>query len=285
MHLFITGTSGRVGSAIVADVLAHGHTVVATDQVQPRTPVAAPAGAYRFVQMELDNVDALKAAMDGCEGLIHMAAIPHPREHPDEFVFNNNMSACFNTFQAASLLDIRKVVAASSLSALGTVWAEPPFLPLYVPIDEKHPLLPHDCYSLSKGLAEDIGHMFHRRTGMQVAMMRFPWVVQPAEFPEMATRVAANLAEYAPHLWTYVDVRDAATGCRQAIEHDGLGFDVFDITAADTIAERPTMDLMAEFAPNVEVRARLKGNDSVFTCERAAKAFGYAPQWSWRQSA
>jgi nucleoside-diphosphate-sugar epimerase len=284
MQLFVTGTSGRVGSAIVTDLLAHGHTVVATDQVPPRTPVETSAGAYRFVQMELDNVEELKAEMAGCEGLIHMAAIPHPRQHPDEFVFNNNMTSCFNTYQAASLLDIRKVVAASSLSALGTVWAEPPFLPLYVPIDEEHPLLPHDCYSLSKALAEDIGHMFHRRTGMQVVMMRFPWVIQPFEYPDMVKRVAEDLAAYAPHLWTYVDVRDAATACRQAIERDGLGFDVLDITAADTIADRPTMDLIAEFAPSVEIRARLEGYDAVFTCERAVKAIGYQPRWSWRQA-
>ena len=284
MHCFVTGTSGRIGGAIVTDLLANGHTVVATDQNPPRTPVEAPEGAYRFIQMELDEVEPIKAAMSGCDALIHMAAIPSPGRHPDEVVFNNNMTAAFNTFQAASLLDIKKVVVASSLSALGTVWAPKPFLPHYAPVDEDHPLEPHDCYSLSKGLVEDIGKMFHRRTGMQVVAMRFPWVIQPFEYPEAIKNVREHLADYAPHFWTYVDVRDAATACRQAIERDGLGYDCFDITAADTIAARPTMDLLAEFAPGVEIRTPIDGCNAAYTCERAASAIGYSPKWSWRQA-
>jgi nucleoside-diphosphate-sugar epimerase len=284
MQCFVTGTSGRIGSAIVTELLAHGHTVVATDQNPPQTPVDAPEGVYRFIQMELDQVEPIKAAMTGCDALIHMAAIPSPGRHPDEVVFNNNMTAAFNTFQAASLLDIRKAVVASSLSALGTVWAPKQFLPHYVPMDEQHPLAPHDCYSLSKGLVEDIAKMFHRRTGMQVAAMRFPWVIRPSELPDAVKNVNEHLAEYAPHFWTYVDVRDAATACRQAIEADNLGYDCFDITAADTIAERPTMDLLAEFAPGVEIREQIAGNNAAYPCRRAAQAFGYAPKWSWRQA-
>lgn len=285
MKVFVTGASGRIGSAIVTDLLAHGHTVVATDQVAPRQPVEAPAGAYSFTQMELDEVEPIKNAMAGCDALIHMAAIPSPGRHPDEVVFNNNMTAAFNAFQAASLLDIRNVVVASSLSALGTVWAPKPFLPLYAPVDEDHPLLPHDCYSLSKGLVEDIAKMFHRRTGMQAVAMRFPWVINPSEYPVAVKNVRERLAEYAPHFWTYVDVRDAAAACRQAIETGGLGYDCFDITANDTIAERPTMELLAEYAPSVEIREEIPGNNAAYTCERARKAIGYAPKWSWRQSA
>jgi len=197
----------------------------------------------------------------------------------------------------AGLLDEADVVVVSAgssvgardettgaVSALGTVWAPKQFLPQYVPVDENHPLAPHDCYSLSKGLVEDIAKMFHRRTGMQVVAMRFPWVIRPSELSDAVKNVNAHLAEYAPHFWTYVDVRDAATACRQAIEADNLGYDCFDITAADTIAERPTMDLLAEFAPGVEIREQIAGNNAAYTCRRAAQAFGYAPKWSWRQA-
>lgn len=283
MHCFVTGASGRIGSAIVTEMLDHGHSVVASDQIPAREDRSAAGDNYRFVLMGLDDVEAIKAAMEGCDSVIHMAAIPAPGRHPDEVVFNNNMNAAFNVLQAASLLGIKKAVVASSLSALGTVWAPTPFLPQYAPVDEDHPLLPHDCYSLSKGLIEDISKMFNRRTGMQIVAMRFPWVLRPSEYAEAVGKVRDDLAGYAPHFWTYVDVRDAAQACRKAIEADGLGYAVFDITANDTIAERPTMELLAEYAPGVEIREPIEGVNAAYTCERAREAIGYDPQWSWRQ--
>lgn len=285
MQCFVTGASGRIGSAIVTDLLAHGYTVVATDQVVPREQRDAPDDAYRFIQMELNDVDAIKDAMAGCDAVIHMAAIPSPGKHPDEMVFNNNMNAAFSVLQAAALLGIEKAVVASSLSALGTVWAPTPFLPEYAPVDEAHPLKPHDCYSLSKGLIEDIAMMFHRRTGMEIAAMRFPWVLRPSDYAEAVPNVRDHLAEYAPHLWTYVDVRDAATACCLALETEGYGCDVFNIVAAETIAETPTTELLDAYAPGVERRKTFAGNEAAFSSEHAHRVLGYSPHWSWRQPA
>ncbi len=282
MQCFVTGVSGRIGSAVVTELLANGYDVVGTDQVEPAEGLGSPRDSYTFIKMPLDDAEKIAEAMAGSETLVHMAAIPHPTGYRPEFVFNNNMTSAFNVMQAAADAGIKRAVVASSLSALGTVWAPKTFVAQYVPIDEDHPLLPFDCYSLAKGLIEDIGKMFHRRTGMQIAAMRFPWVLRPSDYAAAIPGVAKDLAFGAPHCWSYLDVRDAAIACRQALEPADYGYGTFNIVASDSLSDIPTAELLATYAPSIEVRVPIKGTGSGYSTERARKAFGFEPKYSWR---
>src|SRR5919198_518246 len=69
---------------------------------------------------------------------------------------------------------VRELVAASSVNALGITMAERPFLPKYLPIDEEHPRLPQDAYSLTKLIDEEILAALHRRTGLRTIAIRPP---------------------------------------------------------------------------------------------------------------
>ena len=282
MHCFVTGVSGRIGGAVVTELLANGYTVIGTDQVEPAEGAGSPRNAYTFIKMPLDDVEQITEAMAGSETLVHMAAIPAPVGYRPEFVFNNNMTSAFNVMQAAADAGVKRAVIASSLSALGTVWAPEPFVAQYVPIDEEHPLLPFDCYSLAKGLIEDIGRMFHRRTGMQIAAMRFPWVLRPGEYADAIPRIANDLAYGAPHSWAYVDVRDAAIACRQALEPNAFGYGTFNIVASDSLSDVPTQELIETYAPSIEIRAPIEGTGSAFSIEKARATFGFEPKYSWR---
>ena len=70
-----------------------------------------------------------------------MAAIPAPGHHPAEVVFRNNVMSTFNVLEAATLLNVRNLVLASSISALGLAYRHRDFNPLRIPVDETHPLL------------------------------------------------------------------------------------------------------------------------------------------------
>jgi nucleoside-diphosphate-sugar epimerase len=280
MRILVTGSSGRVGQAVVCDLLANGHEVVGADQ---RRPAGRPTD-HRFVETDLGDVGQVAGALAGCDAVVHLGAIPAPYGHADEVVFLNNVRATFATLQAASLLGVKKAVIASSISALGTAYAPVPFAPLYAPVDEAHPLLVKDCYGLSKEVDERTGEMFHRRTGMQVVAHRFHWVAHREEARERAgeLRAAAGVADWWRLLWGYVDVRDAATACRRGIEVDGLGFEPFNIVAADTLADAPTEDLIRAHAPSVEIRRPIPGTASAFAIDKAKRLLGWEPAHTWR---
>jgi nucleoside-diphosphate-sugar epimerase len=216
--------------------------------------------------------------------VIHLGAIPGPRADADEVVFANNTRATFAVLQAARLLGVGKAVIASSISALGPSFSPEPTTPLYAPVDEDHPLLGADPYALSKEVDERTGAMFHRRSGMAVAALRFAWVIRQKDMAESAARIQRNPAGSSRTLWSYVDIRDAAAATRLALEAAGLQFEVFNVAAADTISDIPTETLLREYAPSVEVRQPIPGNASAYSIEKAKRMLGHAPAHSWRDA-
>lgn len=285
MKVLVTGGSGRIGQWAIAELLRHGHEVVNADRVAPAASRApAEAREVRFIQTDVTDVGQVAGALAGCDGLIHLGAIPSPYRHADEVVFTNNVTGTFAALQAASLLGVKKVVIASSLSALGTAYAPTPFAPRYAPVDEAHPLLNHDCYGLSKEVDERTAEMFHRRTGMQVAALRFHWVAYADEAAERASQLAKDprFDNWWRLLWGYVEIQDAATMCRLALEADGIGFEPFNVTAADTLSTIPTEELLRTYAPEVELRAPIEGCGSAFSLEKGRRLLGYNPTGTWR---
>jgi nucleoside-diphosphate-sugar epimerase len=285
MKVLVTGGSGHIGQWVIAELLGRGHEVINADRAAPSVGRApAEAREVRYIQTDVGNVGQMAGALSGCDAVIHLGAIPAPYRHPDEVVFANNVTGTFATLHAASLVGIKRVVMASSLSALGTAWAPVPFPPVYAPVDEAHPLLNHDCYGLSKEVDERTAEMFHRRDGMQIAALRFHWVAYADEAAEKAKQIDADPRHdnWWRLLWGYVEIEDAATMCRLALEANGIGFDMFNVTAADTLSSIPTGDLIAEFAPDVELRAPIPGNETAFSLEKGRRILGYNPTGTWR---
>ena len=65
-----------------------------------------------------------------------------------------NVLSTYNVLEACAVLNINKVVVASSESSYGICFASDFFAPKYLPIDEAHPQLPEDSYGLSKVVNE-----------------------------------------------------------------------------------------------------------------------------------
>ncbi len=285
MRVLVTGGSGRLGQYVVRDLADHGYDVVNADR-RPPVAGAVAADAAHFRETDLSNVGQVAGALVGCEAVIHLGAIPAPYGHADEVVFSGNTGATFAVLQAASLLGVGKAVVASSISALGTAWAPRRFPPLYAPVDEEHPLLVHDAYGLSKEVDERTCEMFHRRTGMSVLAHRFHWIAYAEEAAAKAAELRADptVDDWWRLLWGYVDVRDAAAACRLGIESTGLGFEAFNIVAADTLSETPTEELLRRHTPQVDLRRPLMGTASAFAIEKARRLLGYVPRHSWREA-
>ena len=279
-RILVTGASGKLGQAVVEELVAHDYEVVGAD----RRPAPLPRHQVRFAEIELGDVGQVAGVMSGSQAVIHLGAIPGPRRDADEVVFTNNTRATFAVLQAAHLVGVRKAVIASSISALGPSFSPDPTTPLYAPVDEEHPLLGADAYALSKEVDERTAAMFHRRDGMAVAALRFTFVGRPDETVESAARLKENPSTGSRTLWSYVDIRDAAVAARLALEAAGLTFEVFNVSAADTLSDIPTEKLLRDYAPSVEVRQPIVGYGSAYSIEKARRVLDYQPAHSWRDS-
>ena len=281
-RVVVTGGSGKVGRACVADLLAHGYEVVNVDTVPPA------AENCPFVQADLTDfgqaLEVLSEVDDrlrDIDALVHLAAIPAPGRNPNAVIFKVNTLSTYNVFEAARRLGIRNIIWASSETVLGIPFDTPP---PYAPVDEEYPARPESAYSLSKLLGEEMAKQFCRwDPELKIIGLRFSNVMEPADYARFPSFDAdARLRKW--NLWAYIDARDAAQAIRLAIEAPIKGAEVFIIANADTVMSRPNAELMAEVFPGVPLKDNLGDNETLLSIERARRLLGYEPKYGWRDA-
>jgi nucleoside-diphosphate-sugar epimerase len=277
----VTGGSGKLGRAVVAELLAHEWEVFNLDIAPPRERLCP------FTRIDLTDfgqtVDALNGVDDlhgGLDAVVHLAAIPGPTQAANTATFTNNIACTYHVFAAARQARIRNVVWASSETLLGLPFTTPP---PYLPVDEEYPARPETHYSLAKHLEEQMAAQFCRwDLALKMIGLRFSNVMEPADYAEFPS-FDADPALRRWNLWSYIDSRDGAQAVRLALAHDGLGVDVFVIANADTVMSSRTSDLVAAVFPGVPVRKEFGEHESPLSTDKARRVLGYRPAHSWRE--
>lgn len=277
-RVLVTGGSGKVGKWTIAELQAHGYEVISADRRR--------AENVRTMEVDLCDLGQTFGVMSGVDAVVHLAAIPSPNGNPPEVVFHTNMMSTFNVLQAAATLKIRKVVIASSLSALGLAYAFRPVELQYFPIDEAHPLLAQDAYGLSKILGEDLAEGFALRDpSLSVTSLRFTLILSPDEMGTEIPKLQLREDFSASVLWTYIDVRDTAECIRLALEDETPGHQAFYVNAPDTYVQVPTHKLLERYYPNVQLRNALSDEYSApIDCSAIQRQTGFVPKYRWQRT-
>ena len=144
---------------------------MSTSSISRPTP---PIAGLSYAQCDILDYTALSKQVEGCDAIVHLAAIPSTMTHPDSTLFSITVAGTYNVFEAADRAGVKRIAQASSINAFGGYWGCDDRQYDYFPLDEDHPLHTTDAYSLSKQLVEEIAAYYHRRSGIDSVSFRFP---------------------------------------------------------------------------------------------------------------
>src|SRR6266511_3185580 len=177
-HYLVTGGAGFIGSHLTEELVRRGHRVRVVDSLitGKRSNLDHIAGV-EFVEGDLADLEVARAAVEGCEFVLHQAAIPSvPRSVNDPITSNRaNVDATLNVLVAARDAGVKRVVYAGSSSAYGNT----PTLPKR----EDMPSGPLSPYALQKLVAEQYCQMFTELYGFETVTIRYFNVFGPRQDP------------------------------------------------------------------------------------------------------
>ncbi|MFB6219639.1 MAG: NAD-dependent epimerase/dehydratase family protein [Halobacteriaceae archaeon] len=279
--VIVTGGLGRAGRWVL-DALADDYDVVCLDFDHPGSD-----DRVEFIAADLadggETRDAIGAAAP--DAVVHLAAYPNTRHHAGSTVFENNVESAYNVLDAAGRAGA-DAVWTSSTAAYDRLYHPEAWPPDRLPVEESYPQASASPYATSKIAGEAVAEMVHRRHGVPVVSLRPTLVVFPGD-----ERMAENRAAFPPEAPTgnflsYVDARDLAALVAAALDADLAGHDheAYNVTADDQYLGRETTDALDAVYGELPADCELSGEDALFSNRKAREAFGWAPEYTWRET-
>ena len=289
MRVFFTGGSGKAGKHAIRYLLEQGHQVTNADMVPSGLDVPellidlTDAGQVIGAMSQYAGWDDLEDGVPTYDAVVHFAAVPRILIGTDGECFRQNTLTTYNVIEAAVKLGIRKVIFASSETAYGVCFARGEVKPLYVPVDEDHPTVPHDSYAMSKVCNEATARSFQARTGFDIYGLRINNVIEPHEYAELAPAWTQDAATRRRNIFAYIDARDLGHMVDCCLKTDGLGYEVFNVANDDSSVTITSDAVIARFYQGVEVRRQMRPNETFYAIEKARRMLGFAPKHGWRE--
>ncbi len=170
-RVLVTGSSGFLGGAVAARLLAAGHDVLGVD------PLPSPPGAtHRHVTDDLSDRARLDAVLAEARPthVLHAGGVSGPMVIADQpaSIMAINVGGTLNLVQAALAAGVGSFVHCSSIAAVGSCDDTGP-----IGIDQ--PLRPDTPYGCSKAAVEFILQGLWRRVPMQLCALRFTGIYGP----------------------------------------------------------------------------------------------------------
>lgn len=219
MNVLVTGGSGFIGSHVVDRLLAVGITPRIFDMVP--SPWHAE-GRIDTRLGELADADAVRAAMEGCDAVLHLAAMADVNQVALDPVFTEevNSRGTLNILEAARATGCPRVVYAS------TIWVYNGHSEAQV--DEDAELaLPNHLYTATKLAGEMYCTSYAELYGVEHTILRFgipygPRARPAAVVPQFIRKALAGepltIAGRGDQSRRFVYVEDLAEGCVKALQ-------------------------------------------------------------------
>ncbi|MBF6025980.1 NAD-dependent epimerase/dehydratase family protein [Lysobacter niastensis] len=155
MKLLVIGGNGFLGSSLVEALRKAGHAVRVLDRTPARRDVDWAGTEYLLGGLE--DAGTLESALEGIEGVFHLASstVPGTSNRDPVFDVESNLVGALRLIEAMQRAGTRRIVYFSSG---GTVYGNPDASP----VREDHPLRPISSYGVVKVAIENYLMMYWR---------------------------------------------------------------------------------------------------------------------------
>jgi len=273
MKVFVTGSRGLIGAEVARGLERLGVEWCGFDLADGQ---------------DILDRKSLAKAMEGCDAVLHSAALLGHADQDQDEVFKVNVVGTQNVVSGVQQLGIRRLVYLSSVNVLGVFKGERP--PDYLPIDDDHPLYPKSAYGVAKYLAEEICRLACVESDLSCIALRPPGVWPAERYGQVRTWLTGHPETPDQATWEYgafIDVRDLATACIRALTQPIKGFHAMLFTANDIATSGPDSRSLAKLmCPDSRWRGgavyEVDRNRSLVDCRLARSIIGFEPKFTWQ---
>src|SRR3954470_19548899 len=293
-HYLVTGGAGFIGSHLTEELVRRGHRVrVADSLVTGKRSNLDHVPGVEFVEGDLADLTFARGAVNGCQFVLHQAAIPSvPRSVQDPITSNTaNVDATLNVLVAARDAGVKRLVFAASSSAYG----DTPTLPKH----EGMPTNPLSPYALQKVVGEQYLQMFTRLYGLETVSIRYFNVFGPRQDPPSpysgvsSVFATALLENRSPTIYgdggqtrDFTYVANVVDGVLRACEAPGASGEVINVATGGRISLNTLFRSMRDIIGGNVEPTYLPGRqgdvrDSQADISKAKALLGYEPTVSF----
>src|SRR4051795_13244136 len=293
-HYLVTGGAGFIGSHLTEELVRRGHRVrVADSLVTGKRSNLDHIPGVEFLEGDLADLAFATKAVEGCQFVLHQAAIPSvPRSVQDPITSNiANVDATLNVLVAARDAGVKRLVFAASSSAYG----DTPTLPKH----EGMPTNPLSPYALQKVVGEQYLQMFTRLYGLETVSIRYFNVFGPRQDPSspysgvISVFATALLENRSPRVYgdgeqtrDFTYVANVVDGVLRACEAPKASGEVINVATGGRISLNQLFRTMRDLVggsvePTYEAARAGDVRDSQADISKARALLGYEPTVSF----
>lgn len=216
MRVLVTGSSGFLGRHVVEAHRQAGHEVIGLDQVPPEPSASAgeqPGDGVERIVGDIRDVDAVTAALDGCDAVYHLAAVADLGAAAKDPL----RAAEVNVVGTSAALEACRRAGVSRFVHASTVYVHASAGSVYRTTKRAAESLVHDCAEL---------------WGLRPTVLRFGSLYGPGADPDNAIRriISMALTEGRIDFWgdgtevrEYIHAADAARLAVRALDDRFIG--------------------------------------------------------------
>jgi nucleoside-diphosphate-sugar epimerase len=233
MKVAVTGSGGFIGSNLVKKLAVSNFEVF---EISRKTG---------FNLLKWSSIKDIKR----CDVIIHLAAktyVPNSFANPGNF-YRTNINLTLNALELARKWNARFIYMSSYLYGN----------PIYLPVDESHPISPHNPYAETKLISEELCKAYSRDFGVKGVFFRLfniygrgqkdlfliPEVIEKIKYGKVLT-----LKDPRPKR-DYIHIDDTISAIIASLNYEYDGFDVFNLGTGKSRSVEEVVNTIQLFSP------------------------------------